>query len=131
MSFWLAIGPPKNWEIGVENQVWAVSPANSKSWEKVTPGDTVFFYATAPIKGIVGSGTVARTAVEQHPFWPEERKAGSSLWPFRIHFGMVKVLPTKDWVTKKYSPDRAGIVFQRAFQPLSAERAKAWLSRLP
>ncbi len=130
MAYWLAIGPVGNWEIGVKEKVWAVSPAHNKTWKRLRPGDTVFFYATAPVKGIIGLGTVREKRFDEELFWPQEREKGQSLWPFRLRFGDLKVLPKKEWSTKRYEPDRQGIVFQRAFQPVKPEVAEDWLSHL-
>jgi len=130
MSDWLAIGPVANWEIGLKKKVWAVSPAQSKTWEKVAPGDRVFFYATAPVKGLVGYGTVSRTRVDETPFWPDEKAKGHTLWPYRIEFSSVTHISIHDWETKRVAPERQGIVFQRAFQPVTPDRAAEWVQAL-
>lgn len=126
MSDWLAIGPPDNWKIGIKKKVWAVSPAQRKSWEQTRPGDVVYFYATAPVKGIIGYGTVARVKVDEKPFWPEEKEKGHTLWPFRLEFSDVTTIGVNDWEARRIIPERTGIVFQRAFQPVSNERAEPW-----
>ena len=97
MDNWLAIGPAENWKIGMKKKIWAVSPAQSKTWEKVETGDRVFFYATAPVKGIIGYGNVARTKVSETSFWPQEKEKGHTLWPFRIEFSEVTVIAASDW----------------------------------
>jgi hypothetical protein len=130
MANWLAIGPAENWQIGIRKKTWAVSPAQQKTWEKLASGDLVFFYATAPVKGIIGYGRVAGTGVDESPFWPEEKRKGHTLWPFRIAFSEVTFVSMKDWETKRITPERQGIVFQRALQPAAAEAAKRWLKEL-
>ncbi len=130
MGYWLAVGPVENWKIGVKEKIWAVSPSSSKRWEQIKKGDMVFFYATTPVKGLIGTGIVARTDFSESPFWPQEKQRGESLWPYRILFERLKVLPHTDWKTKRYSPDRRGIVFQVAFQPISEDRAKQWLAAM-
>jgi hypothetical protein len=42
----------------------------------------------------------------------------------------VKALAEKDWEWKRFIPDRQGIVFQRAFQPVAEKRAQEWLDAL-
>jgi len=86
MSYWLAIGPPDNWEIGIKKKIWGVTPRHSKAWGLVEQGDTVFFYAMTPVKGLIGYGTVAKTKVDEKPFWPQEISEKQSYWPFRISF---------------------------------------------
>lgn len=130
MAHWLAIGPSENWKIGVKKKIWAVGPAQSKSWEKVEPGDTVFFYVTAPVKGLIGYGTVEKTRVKEPPFWPQEKEKGHALWPFQITFSEVTCLSEEDWEAEALRPKRKGIVFQRAFQPIKSDRARQWLKAL-
>ncbi|HLU99769.1 MAG TPA: hypothetical protein VKZ59_00795 [Acidobacteriota bacterium] len=128
MAYWLAIGPSENWKIGIKNKLWAVGPPQSKSWEKIEPGDTVFFYVTTPVKGLIGYGKVEKTRVKESPFWPQEKEKGHALWPFQITFSEVSCLDQEDWQAKAVHPERKGIVFQRAFQPVDTNRAKQWLS---
>ncbi|HOM99701.1 MAG TPA: EVE domain-containing protein [Acidobacteriota bacterium] len=130
MADWLVIGPVKNWQLAVEHKVWAVSPAQEKSWRSLSPGDRVFFYATAPVKGVVGWGSVASTAVVEEPFWPEEKAKGHVLWPYRIRFQDIHVLPAADWQDRALRIERQGIVFQRALQPVASDRAETWRERL-
>jgi hypothetical protein len=126
MTYWLAIGPAENWEIGIRKRTWGITPRHSKSWSKVQPGDTVFFYAMAPVKGIIGHGTVEKTKVDEKPFWPQEVSEKQSYWPFRITFEKTTALPRNHWETRRVVPGREGIVFQRAFQPINEERAGEW-----
>lgn len=131
MQDWLVIGPVKNWRVAVQEKVWAVSPAQQKSWAQLQPGDRVFFYATAPVKGLIGWGRVARTSVNEAPFWPDEKEKGHVLWPFHIEFDEMRVLPEAVWSEKARRIDRRGIVFQRALQPVTPQLAKEWLQGLP
>jgi hypothetical protein len=130
MNTWLAIGPVENWKIGIKKKIWAVSPAQLKSWERIRPGDTVFFYATAPVKGLIGCGTVGKTDADEKPFWPQELEKGHVIWPYRIRFSSVTHISPHDWESKRVAPERTGIVFQRAFQPVGQERAESWLKAL-
>ncbi len=130
MANWLAIGPADNWKIGVRKKVWAVNGRNKKSWDRLQPPDTVFCYAIAPVKGIVGYGTVGKTSVSKTLFWPQEKDEGVQWWPYHIEFSEVTVISTHDWETKRVVPDHKGIVFQRAFQPVDEKRAKEWLKAL-
>lgn len=130
MSNWLAIGPADNWKIGAKKNVWAVSSRHKKAWEQVENGDTVFFYAIAPVKGIVGYGTVGKTRVANSLFWPQEKDEGYSIWPYQISFSSMTTISVHDWETKRVVPERQGIVFQRAFQPVNDKRAKTWFKTL-
>jgi hypothetical protein len=130
MKYWLAIGPAENWEIGIKKKIWGVTPRHSKAWGQVESGNTVFFYAMAPVKGLVGYGIVASTKVDEKTFWPQEVSEKQSYWPFRISFQETKALPRKEWETARMATGREGIVFQRAFQSVSEKRAREWLKNL-
>lgn len=130
MSYWLAIGPADNWEIGIKKKIWGVRPRHSKAWGQVQDGDTIFFYAMAPVKGLVGYGKVAKTKVDEKPFWPQEISEEQSYWPFRISFEETKALPRKDWETARIATGREGIVFQCAFQHVDEKRARGWQNTL-
>lgn len=130
MSYWLAIGPADNWEIGIKKKIWGVTPRHSKAWNQVQNGDTVFFYAMTPVKGLVGYGIVANTKVDEKPFWPQDFSEKQSYWPFRISFEETKALPRKDWATSRIATGREGIVFQRAFQSVDEKRARGWQKAL-
>lgn len=129
MNYWLAIGPEKNWEIGIANKTWGASPAHAKTWGRIQPGDVLVFYVMSPVKGVVGYGKVTKTYVDETPFWPQEKEKGESMWPFRIVLGDLQVLPRKEWETKRVMPEK-GIVLQRAFQPIAEVVAQDWLNRL-
>lgn len=79
MSDWLAIGPADNWEIGTKKKVWAVGVRLANSWAKVEPGDKVFCYAIAPIKGLIGYAIVQSTTQSKSPFWPQEKMTNEVL----------------------------------------------------
>ena len=130
MNNWLAIGPADNWKLGLDGKVWGFAVRHGKAWARINPGDRLFFYATAPVKGIIGYGTVRRTFQGRSPFWPEEKKRGEILWPFRVEFSVERALPGKDWETKRLELDRRGVVFQRALQPLDAGKAGRLLKSL-
>ena len=126
MNYWLAIGPTDNWEIGIKKQTWAVSPRHAKTWGRVQPGDTIFFYAMQPIKGLVGLGTVEETKVDQKPFWPQEVSENQRYWPVRIVLKETRTLPRKNWESHRIPTGREGIVFQRALQAVDEKRAQKW-----
>jgi hypothetical protein len=127
MSYWLAIGPAENWEIGIKKKVWGVTPRHSKAWGQVEPGDTVFFYAMAPVKGLIGYGVVSKTKIDEKPFWPQEISEKHSYWPFRISFEEMQALARKDWEAAHIATSCEGIVFQRAFQAVNEKRGGEWI----
>jgi len=130
MAHWLIIGPPANWEIGITNKMWSLSTRYEKFWARLQPKDNILFYATAPVKGVIGSGVVVKTKKNQSPFWPEEIKEGKLLWPLKIHFEDIKYIPIKKWEDNRIPVDRQGITLQRALQQIPDERGRSLLQAL-
>ncbi len=90
MPYWLLSGSPENWEVALEKKVWGVSERAKGLWNKVQLGDIVVFYATRKT-GILGYGVVIDKYVDETPLWPEEKKAGKALWPYRIKIQIKKL----------------------------------------
>ncbi len=130
MNYWLAIGPVGNWEIGLKKKIWGLGPRYDKAWNLIEPGDMVFFYAMAPVKGLVGCGTVSKKKFDEKPLWPQEVSEKATLWPFRVLLHETLEIPNQDWVTSRVLIDRSGIVFQRSFQPIDEKRAQKWRNLL-
>jgi hypothetical protein len=130
MASWLAVGPPENWEISLEKGVWGIPPTYEKAWGRVAPGDTVFFYATAPVKGVIGYGEIRATKRESTPLWPQEVKEGRALWPLRVELEVKASLPRQQWEYRRVTVQRRGLVLQRAFQRLTDARAQELLEAL-
>lgn len=130
MAHWLIIGPPANWEIGIEKKTWALSLRYEKFWARLRPGDAMLFYATAPVKGLIGSGVMSRIKKNQSLFWPQEITEGKVLWPLRIEFEEVKCIPRKKWEDNRIPVERRGITLQRALQQIPDERGGSLLQAL-
>ena len=124
MASWLAVGPPENWEIGLHEKLWGVPPTYEKVWGRIAPSDIVLFYATAPVKGVVGHGVVIATRREYTPIWPQEVKEGHALWPLRVQLEVRACLPRPQWESRRVAVQRQGLTLQRAFQRLDEKRAQ-------
>ncbi len=68
--------------------------------ERLTEGDEVFFYATAPVRGVIGFGKVRTKFVQDRPLWPKEVADHRVIWPLRFEVDTVYVLPEQEWTTK-------------------------------
>lgn len=117
MTAWLAIGPPDNWEIALENRVWGFSEENGLLWQKIASGDLLFFHATRPVRGIIGYGKVFSRFVQEEPFWPQEVRTGRMHWPLGVKFEVMLSIPKEQWVAKAIHLKK-GVGFQRALQRL-------------
>ena len=120
MKHWLNVAPTNSWEESLRLGICGVTPAeiNRVQWMKVQPRDIVLFYATTPVKGLIGWGRVIERFEEQTPIWPQEKRVGHVLWPFRMRIAVEFIIPQDDWIEKRVKLDPSMSV-QRSLMPLS------------
>jgi hypothetical protein len=110
-SWWIAAGPPEQWVFALKmGGVWGVSAKIRKSWEELSSGDYILFFAEKPVKGVIGYGIVREKFKDDTPFWPDEINEGRVKWPYRFKFDIVYCLPREKWEeSKQYSDYILGI----------------------
>jgi hypothetical protein len=65
---------------------------------KVQDGDQLFYYAKAPVSGVIGVGKVQGQVFKaDKPLWPDEIASASVIYLHRFHFGTIQVLPEDSW----------------------------------
>ena len=75
MNYWLAVGSPTNWDTAFNNgNIWGLKESQRRLWENVNDGDVLLFYATIPVRGVIGYGVVQTRFKQSKPLWPDERK---------------------------------------------------------
>jgi hypothetical protein len=85
INYYLAPGTRENWKAAISNgNVWGL-PINRRQWRTLKKGDVVFFYVMAPIKGVVGYGSIVERFRSEDPIFAEER-VGTKKWPLRFNF---------------------------------------------
>ena len=94
---WIAVGDQANWERGIENGVWGIVPQLEIQWNKIEQNDLLLFYCKSPIKKVFGAGIVRSKFRQPKPLWKEEIDTRSSIWPFRIEFDILHLLPFGAW----------------------------------
>jgi predicted RNA-binding protein len=124
MNYWLVVGEPKNWETAfIHKDIWGLRPSQFSLWERIQENDKVIFYATTPVKGVIGHGVVRTKFQQDKPLWPEEIEKRKVIWPLRFEFDVGSRLPQDRWtsdrlVSKELMP-RAG--FQLLNEGLGAK----------
>lgn len=96
-QFWILCGKPENWNIALKDEIWGLIPKFQGKWRHLQIGDILFFYATNPVKGVVGLGRVQAKFKQNQPLWPDEVAAKTVLYPFRFEFQSEYVLPHESW----------------------------------
>jgi hypothetical protein len=67
MNYWLMVGAKNNWHIAFEHgNIWGLKETQRQRplWEGLKEKDKVLFYATHPVAGIIGHGSI-RTKFRQ------------------------------------------------------------------
>jgi len=97
MTDWLLSGDAENWEKSIAKSIWGVKERFKGSWDRLAKGDLLFFYATSPVKGIVGIGKATTKFKQDKPLWKEEIDASKAIWTYRFEFTTLYVLLRPDW----------------------------------
>ena len=124
MKNWLVIGIPKNWEQALSQPVpiWGLKNLYSKDFEILNNGDFLWFYATAPISGIIGLGSVKDKYIDSiNLIWEEELVKKKVIWPLRFRIHVLKILPQINWKKDLIKVNDLKINWQRGFQLLNEE----------
>lgn len=125
--YWLVVGSPENWKTAFEhNNIWGLKESQRRLWDSLQEGDRLLFYATSPVVGLIGHGTVSTKFRQNHPLWPQELKEAKVIWPLRFEFDVGYCLPPGGWkerriVSKDLWP-RGG------FQPLGEQLGEQLIS---
>ncbi len=127
MASYLLVGPPANWKIGIDAGKWGLSINHRHPWERMAQGDTLFFYVTRPVSGLVGYGYVIGTQRVSSFFWPDESRKRESLWPLQIEFKIGKSLDSGNWENHRFTPQKP-LYVQRSIQKLDELRARDFVS---
>lgn len=101
-KWWLVIGSPQNWQAFFNlNNIWGVKAAQQGAWEYLANGDGALIYASSPVRGLIGYGTIRNKFKQDKPLWPEEVNDNKVIWPFRFEIDIEYCLPPDKWHTDK------------------------------
>jgi len=131
-NWWLAVGPSEYWQIAFEHgNIWGLraSPKLQALWEGIAEGDGIIFYATFPVSGVIGYGTIRTKFKQDKPLWPQEVKEGKVIWYYRFEFDVTYCLPSEKWETDKVIFKK--LIPRRGFQIISKELANQIVELLP
>jgi hypothetical protein len=96
------VGSPQNWHTAFEHgNIWGLKETQHHLWKALNEEDKVAFYATSPVKGIIGYGVVRTKLKQNKPLWPDELKTHKVIWPWRFEFDVQFCLPPDKWASNK------------------------------
>ena len=119
----------ENWETAFKHgNIWGLKERQRHLWESLNEGDTLLFYVTQPIGGIVGRGVLRTKFKQNRPLWPQELRENRLIWPLRFEFDVESCLPPDEWITNKLI---SKLVWPRAgFQLISQSLGEELVSSL-
>jgi predicted RNA-binding protein with PUA-like domain len=123
MQMWLSTGTVENWETAISGNIWGVVEGLKHYWEKLNKGDLLFFYAKAPIKGIVGVARIENKFKQDKPLWAKELKENRVIWPYRYDFKVEFVLPRSEWETGQISVSDLKVGIQAGLNPIKDKQS--------
>jgi predicted RNA-binding protein with PUA-like domain len=123
MQMWLSTGTVENWETAISGNIWGVVKGLKHYWEKLNKGDLLFFYAKAPIKGIVGVARIENKFKQDKPLWAKELKEHRVIWPYRYDFKVEFVLPRSEWETRQIRVSDLKVGIQAGLNPIRDKNA--------
>ncbi len=118
-QYWLVVGSEKNWKVAFENKnLWGLKDFRElrSLWNMLREGDSLLFYVSKPVHGIVGFGHVVTKFRQTNPLWPEEIKRNEVVWPLRFEFDIDYCLPPSLWRSHRYTSHDLQMVSRMVFQ---------------
>jgi hypothetical protein len=114
VGYWLLSGSTSNWTQTIKEteHLWATRDTARlrSSVQRIARGDTLVFYVTRPIAGVIGFGVAeSERFTGTMPYWPDEKKARKVLYPHRFKISFVRLLPKDQWRNKTLRPDKIGL----------------------
>ncbi len=128
IQYWNLPGNLENWNIGIERKVWGMKSKFFQTWNRISVGDILFFYVSAPIKGIIGYGHVTTKFIGESPLWPDEIEKSEVIYPYLFEFEIDKLLESVQWRKRCVSVHDLNIVIQ-SIGRIPQEKAKKIFQR--
>src|SRR5438093_8320914 len=119
MRNWLVIGSTQNWLTALSQPVpiWGLKPAHNSAFGVLETGDTIWFYATSPVSGVIGVGLVRDKYFDNgNLIWAEEQRERKVIWPHRFRIQVLKVIDGQQWKRDKIDIGDFRLFWQNGFQ---------------
>lgn len=129
-KYWIAVGIQQNWEAALKGNIWGLRQTRTHFWDSLKEGDTVLFYVTYPVNGVIGYGFVKMKFRQDKPLWPEEVAQNKVIWPLRFEFTVEYCLPPDKWRTDSVTSNELKKKSRGGFQQIEPEHANKLISIL-
>ncbi len=129
---WLLVGISENWETALSQPVpiWGLKLRYQEQFQALSIGDIVWFYATSPISGVIGLGTIKDKYVDNiNLVWDKEQEEKEVIWPLRFRIHVLKVIGRKRWKKDNVKISDFHLNWQIGFQLLQSIHVKELITR--
>lgn len=127
----MVIGSPANWKEAFEKgNIWGLRQSQKHRWETLAENDIILFYATQPVTGLIGHGSVQTKFRQDQPLWSEEIREKKVIWPLRFEFDVDYCLAPDKWQTDRITSDTLKLKAGLGFQPIKPELGQETISQL-
>ena len=131
MNYWLTVGAPEQWKTAFEQaNTWGLVTRQRHLWNGLAENDVILIYATKPVSGLVGYGTIKNKFKQDKPLWPQEIAEGKVKWPLRFEFNINYCLAPDEWSIKRVTSDALKLKVGIGFHSVEEEFAKQMISLL-
>ncbi|MHA2062683.1 MAG: hypothetical protein ACW963_10395 [Candidatus Sifarchaeia archaeon] len=131
MASWLAVGSPENWETSFNyGNTWGLRQTQKGYWDQLSEDDLIFFYATSPVKRVIGYGKISSKFKQDRPLWPEELRKNIVIWPLRFQFDISSRFGKEEWGASGITHPDLKYRVRSGFQSLSNEISNALVEDL-
>lgn len=130
---WLIIGHPNNWQTAFNQPIpiWGFTDQYFSNYENMQRGDFLIFYATSPIKGVIGIGLLKDKYIDRQTLiWDDEKVRSQALWPLRLRFEVWHLLPVALWKSSSVSVSDLNMNFQTSIKNLQPAQFTAVLAKM-
>ena len=89
------VADQKTWLKSFTRNIFGFKENTKGLWNTTNVGDFVSFYATSPIKKIIGFGKITKKFLDEELFFPDEILFKRPLWKYRVQFEVLRMID--DW----------------------------------
>lgn len=129
---WLVVGVIQNWETALSQPVplWGLKTRYQAEFQTLNIGDMLWFYATAPVKGVIGLGVIKdKYTDDMNLVWDDELKQKEVIWPLRFRIHVLKMISRNQWKTDCIKINDFNLIWQMGFQLLKDEHVSMLIER--
>ncbi|GAA5522402.1 hypothetical protein Asal01_02362 [Fodinibius salicampi] len=116
-------GPPEHWITTLIRNAWGLTETNKNIWDKLSPGDLVYFHSTASSSvvssaksSIVGFGIIDNSIrTKSELWWLEEHKTGKNEWKYVVPFKSI------EWFSNVDSINRNRLIHEKSVNEIRRE----------